>query len=86
MTNVTSKASGATTKNIGVGNFSSTAIITNSIVEGSTFGIDTSGTTRVFRSSIIGGANIQSGTLSCTSSDNGVDTDLQANCALPPPP
>lgn len=67
--------------NYGVCNFSSSPDIRHCTLKGSPAGIYVSGgTTRVMLSSIIGGASVGSGTLTCVNSDDGSDTPLNLNC------
>ncbi len=67
--------------NFGVGNSGSNIIFRNSFIKGSTDGIYTDGgTIRVLQSSVVGGANTVSGTLTCITSDNGVSALIAPNC------
>lgn len=88
MTDVTATASGGTSS-YGLRSHTSSPIIRHCTLDGTTGSIYvTAGTTRVIRSSIINGVNVESGTLTCVNSDNGVDNELDIDCTviLPPSP
>lgn len=81
MTDVSFYASGGTT-NYGVVDWeNSSSIISECKIAGDTKGVKISAaaTTRIIRSSIIGGVE-GTGTISCVNSDNGIDKELNDSC------
>ncbi len=87
MTFVTATGLGGTTNSYGVYNSSSSPIIRRCWIEGETLSMyinGGTGTTYVMQSSLIGGVNVSdSGTLSCVTSNNGIDTSLDSICNVP---
>ena len=83
-TNVTANGSGGT-NGLGMYNLNSSPTIRHCTLDGTSIGILVDedfgfSTVRVIQSSIIGGAIIGSGILTCVNSDNGVATALNATC------